>query len=433
MKTTHPFDLVIGLDRSDRKADLHLIHTACGKIQKQTVLTSPEALHHWLFQLRQQHPEDRVAVCLEQPAASLILFLETYSWITLHAINPVTLQKFREAFVTSRAKDDGKDAQYLAELLLTHHDKLTPWRPDDSQTRQLQQLVSHRRAVIDERTGLSNRLKALLKQYFPQALELCGEDLWRPLATAFLLKWPTLQTLQKAKPAAIKTFYHLHGSRSQKLIEQRLALVEKAVPLTDEVAVLQSHTLRVQLICRELNLLHKTIEQFDEKIAAVFKAHEDRHIFQSLPGAGPVLAPRLLASMGSERERFERAANLQRFSGIAPVTKQSGGKRHIHRRYRCPTFFKQSFHEYAKESILHSRWAAAHYWQQRQKGCGHHSAVRSLAFKWQRVIWKCWQSRTAYNEQVYEAALKKRNSPLVPLLDTIEVGKSPVKTLAKKS
>jgi hypothetical protein len=137
--------------------------------------------------------------------------------------------------------------------------------------------------------------------------------------------------------------------------------------------------------------------------------------------------------MGSERERFEHAANLQRFSGIAPVTKQSGGKRHIHRRYCCPTFCKQSFHEYAKESILHSRWAVAHYWQQRQKGCGHHSAVRSLAFKWQRVIWKCWQSRTAYNEQVYEAALKKRNSPLVPLLDQIQVGKSPVKTLAKKS
>jgi hypothetical protein len=121
--------------------------------------------------------------------------------------------------------------------------------------------------------------------------------------------------------------------------------------------------------------------------------------------------------MGSERERFEHAANLQRFSGIAPVTKQSGGKRHIHRRYCCPTFCKQSFHEYAKESTLHSRWAAAHYWQQRQKGCGHHSAVRSLAFKWQRVIWKCWPSRTAYNEEVYEAALRKRNSPLVPLLD----------------
>ena len=433
MNPSHPFDLVIGLDRSDARADLHFIDTRTGQARKQTLATSPESLHDWLAQLRQQHPEARVAVCLEQPAANLILFLEPYAWITLYAINPVTLQKFREAFVTSRAKDDGKDAQYLAELLLTHHDKLKPWQPDDSQTRQLQQLVAHRRAVVDERTGLSNRLKALLKQYFPQALEVCGEDLWRPLATAFLLKWPTLQSLRKARPESVKAFYHLHGSRSQDLITQRLERIKMAVALTDETAVLQSHTLRVQLICRELQLLQQTVGEFDQQIATVFAQHPDRAIFHSLPGAGPVLGPRLLATMGSERERYGRARDLQCFSGIAPVTKQSGGKRHVHRRYRCPKFCKQSFHEYAKESILHSRWAAAYYYQQVQKGSKHHTAVRALAFKWQRIIWKCWQSKTPYKPETYDAALKKNGSPLVPLLDQIELGKSPLKTLAKKS
>jgi transposase len=424
---TPPFDLVVGLDRSDQKADLHFIDPRAGTRRAQTIGTAPEALHDWLWQLRQEHPDARVAVCLEQPAASLILFLETYDWITLYAINPITLQKFREAFVTSRAKDDGKDARYLAELLLTHHDKLQAWQPDDSQTRLLQQLVRHRRAVIDERTGLTNRLQSLLKEYFPQALELCGEDLWRPLACAFLLKWPTLQSLQKAKPATVKQFYYRQGSRSQKLIEERLERIAQAVVLTDESAVLQSHALRVQLICRQLQHVQRTVAQFEERLAQVFGQHPDREIFASLPGAGPVLAPRLLASVGSERERYGNAASLQRFSGIAPVTKQSGGTRYVHRRYRCPVFMKQSFHEYAKESILHSRWAAAHYAQQRGKGCGHHAAVRSLAYKWQRIIWKCWQSRVPYDEPRYEAALKKRGSPLVARLDGIEVGKSPVK------
>jgi len=433
MLNSCPFDLVVGLDRSDRKADLYFIHTVSGKTERQTIGTSPEALHDWLLHLRQKHPDARVAICLEQPAAALILFLETYLWITLYAINPITLQKFREAFVTSRAKDDGKDAQYLAELLHTHHSKLKPWQPDDAQTRRLQQLVSHRRAVIDERTGLSNRLKALLKQYFPQALELGGEDLWRPLATAFLLKWPTLQSLQKAKPEGIKTFYYLHGSRSQKLITERLAQITKAIALTDESAILESHTLRVQLLCRQLQLLHKTIAEFEEKIAAAFKAHEDHDLFASFPGAGPVLAPRLLATMGSERERFASASNLQRFSGIAPITKQSGSTRYIHRRYRCPVFCKQTFHEYAKESILFSRWAAAFYLQQRQKASGHHTAVRALAFKWQRIIWKCWSTRTPYKEEIYEASLRKNGSFIVALLDQIEVGKSPVKTTMEKS
>lgn len=424
-----PFDLVIGLDRSDQKADLHLIDTSAGTSRAQTIGTSPEALHDWLFLLRQQHPQARVAICLEQPAASLILFLETYEWITLYAINPVTLQKFREAFVTSRAKDDGKDARYLAELLCTHHEKFKAWQPDDAQTRLLQQLVSHRRAVIDERTALTNALQSLLKEYFPQALELCGEDLWRPLATAFLLKWPTLQAIQKAKAATVKAFYYVHGSRSQKLIAERLNSIAPAIALTDEAALLQSHTLRVQLICRQLQDVQRTIAEFEKRLSEVFAQHPDRHIFVSFPGAGPVLAPRLLASMGGERERFQSAQGLQSFSGIAPVTKQSGGQRRVHRRYCCPVFMKQSFHEYAQQSVLHSRWAAAHYQQQRAKGCGHHAAVRSLAYKWQRIIWKCWQNRTPYNEAIYEAALQKSGSPLVALLDQIEVGKSPVKKL----
>jgi len=433
MPTNHPYDLVIGLDRSDRKADLHLITTATGQRRSESIDTSPEALWEWLLELRQTHPQARVALCLEQPAVHLIAFLEAYEWITLFPINPITLQKYREAFVTSRAKDDGKDARYLAELLLNHQDKLKAWAPEDSATRAVQQLVFHRRAVVDERTGLSNRLMALLKQYFPQALLLCGEELWRPLATRFLLKWSSLQAVQKAKPASLKSFYYLNGSRSAKLLERRLALVQRAVPVTDESALLNTFSLRVQLIARQLQLLQQTIQSFDKQIAAAFTLHPDHAIFESLPGAGPVLGPRLLASLGSQRERFGQAANLQRYTGVAPVTKRSGASCHIHRRYLCPKFHRQSFHEYAKESVLWSRWAAAYYLQQRTKGSHHHTAVRALAFKWQRIIWKCWQTRTLYQEAIYEAALRNNGSPLVGLLDQIELGKSPVKTLAKKT
>jgi transposase len=433
MNTPHPFDLVIGLDRSDRKADLHHIDTRTGRRWSQSIGTAPEALWRWLLELRQQHPEARVALCLEQPAVHLIPFLESYEWLTLYPINPITLQKYREAFVTSRAKDDDKDARYMAELLLSHHDKLKVWAPEDSATRAVQQLVFHRRSVVDERTGLTNRLQALLKQYFPQALELCGEDLWRPLATSFLLKWPSLGAVKKAKTSMLKSFYYLHGSRSTKLVEQRLALVEQAVPVTDERAVIDSFVLRVQLLCRELQLVQRTIVEFEKQIAQAYAAHSDREIFASLPGAGPVLGPRLLASMGSQRERFGAARQLQHYTGIAPVTKRSGGSCYIHRRYLCPKFHRQSFHEYAKESILWSRWAAAYYLQQRTKGSPHHTAVRALAFKWQRIIWRCWQDHKPYQEATYEASLRKNGSDLVKLFDRIELGKSPFKKTAQKN
>jgi transposase len=429
--TSIPYDLVIGLDRSDKKADLGLIDTHTGNQWVQTIDTAPETLHDWLAQLRGAYPQARVAIILEQPALNLIGFFESVDWITLYAINPITLQKFREAFVTSRAKDDTKDAQYLAELLFTHHAKLKPWVPEDSQTRLLQQLVRHRRAVVDERTGLSNRLKARLKQYFPQALHLCGDELWRPLATDFLLKWPTLQKVQHARTETLKQFYYLHGSRSPKLIERRLDRVTRSVALTHEPALINSFALRIQLLCKELRMVVSAIKNYDRQIAKAFASHPDHDLFGALPGAGPVLAPRLLATLGSQRERFPARKHLHQCSGIAPVTKQSGTKRHVHRRYLCSKFQRQGWHEYAKESILWCRWAAAYYWQQREKGAPHNTAVRALAYKWQRVIWRCWQDRTVYSDELYEATLRRRKSPLVKRFDLIEVGKSPWKTAQK--
>jgi transposase len=428
-----PYDLIIGLDRSDQTADLCLLDPHTGARRSVTIATTPEALWEWLLELRQQHPGARVGLCLEQPAVQLLPFLEAYAWITLHPINPITLQKYREAFVTSRAKDDTKDAEYLADLLLNHHAQLLVWAPEDSATRAVQQLGFHRRAVVDERTALTNRLQALLKAYYPQALTLCGQDLWRPLATAFLLRWPRLGAVQKAKPATVTQFYYRHGSRSAKLLAQRLALIENAVPVTDETAVIHSFVLRVQLVCRQLQAVQRTLGEFDRELAAAYAAHPDREIFASLPGAGPVLGPRLLASIGSNRERFAAAAQLQRYSGVAPVTKRSGGSCRIHRRYCCPKFHRQSFHEFAGESIYYSRWAAAYYLQQRQRGGSHHTAVRALAFKWQRVIWRCWQDRKPYEEAKYEAALRKHGSPVVALFDRVELGKSPWKNPVKKT
>ncbi|MBU6410148.1 MAG: transposase [Verrucomicrobia bacterium] len=240
-------------------------------------------------------------------------------------------------FVVS-IKSNPTDGVYYVENGPNHHAKLPRWSPEDSPTRTLRQLAFHRRALVDERTALTNRLIALLKQYFPQALALCGEDLWRPLATSFLLKWPSLQAAQKARPASLKTFYYLNGSRSQSLMEERLALVGKAVPVTDETGILGSFAQRVQLICRQLQLTQRTIHQFDRQVADAYAAHPDHDIFASLPGAGPVLGVRLLTTLGAQRERFgQNAAQLQCYTGVAPVTKKSGGSCRIHRRYRVIT------------------------------------------------------------------------------------------------
>jgi transposase len=417
MTTAHPYEVVIGVDRSDKKIDVHLIDTCSGEARRTKIASTPQALRGWLLEVRQAHPEGSVALCLEQPASNLIVFFEAFSeWLRLFPVNPLTLKRFREAFKTSRANDDTRDAEYLARLLLHHHGELRPWQVEKPTTRRLQQLIADRRALIDERTALTNRLTDLLKRYFPQALELCGEDLWRPLATRFILKWPSLQAVQKARPQTVRAFYHVQGSRSQSLIARRLESIASTVPLTGEAVVIESLGLRAQTVARQLEVISRAIGGYDEKIAEHFAAHEDARVFESLPGAGPVLAPRLLAAMGGERERFASAAALQCHSGVAPVTERSGGKCHIHRRYACPKFLRQGFHEYARESVRHSPWAAAYLQQQMDKGSPYHTAVRALAFKWQRIIWRLWQNKTPYSEERYQAALRRAKSPLATKL-----------------
>ena len=117
--------------------------------------------------------------------------------------------------------------------------------------------------------------------------------------------------------------------------------------------------------------------------------------------------------MGTDRERWSSSDALLRFSGIAPVSERSGKSIWIRWRYFCPKFFRQSFIEYAGESLKHCFWARAYDMSQRATGKSHPAAVRALAFKWIRIIWKCWQTKTPDNEVKYLESLRKKGSPLL--------------------
>jgi transposase len=145
--------------------------------------------------------------------------------------------------------------------------------------------------------------------------------------------------------------------------------------------------------------------------------HPDAAIFTSFPGAGEALAPRLLAAFGSDRQRLSTPAAMQNFSGVAPVTKRSGRSKIVHRRYACPKFLRQTFHEFAAYSVLKSPWAKAYYRLRRAQGQRHHAAVRSLAYKWIRILFRCWKDRIPYDEARYLTALQKRSAPLLQHLD----------------
>jgi len=69
--------------------------------------------------------------------------------------------------------------------------------------------------------------------------------------------------------------------------------------------------------------------------------------------------------------------------------------------------------EWAAESTRHAFWAQVYSQQQRDKGKAHQAAVRALAFKWIRMLFRCWQDRTPSNASASLQALNSRGSSLL--------------------
>lgn len=409
----------VGIDWADR------VHRVCERPADQDQDTqydlpsAPEAIHQWADQLHRRFPGGKIAVALEQSRGPLIYALLQHAFFELFPLNPAMLAKYREAMTAaSGRKDDPLDAALACEVLRVHPAWLRPLRPLPTPARHLQLLLEARRGFVDQRTAFIEQLTAALKSYYPQALKLVG-NLNSPLAWAFLRRWPTLATLQKARSSTLEHFYREHGLHSSEHITARLQIARSAVALTSDAAVLAALPVQASVIVAQLEALAPAIADYDERIAGLFAAEPDYALFTSLPGAGPQLAPRLYVAFGPDRTRFESAEEIQCLSGIAPVTKRSGQMHVTQWRWHCPAFLRQTFQEFAGCSIPHSRWARAFYAQQLERGKTPHQAKRALGYKWQRVIFRCWQNHTPYDEDRYIADLRRHQSPLIPRIDAM--------------
>jgi transposase len=375
----------------------------------------PEAIDHWARELAARFPSGNIAVCLEPSKGSLIYTLLTYDHLVLYPINPRMLAKFREAFAPSGKKDDPADAQLLLKLVRKHREQLKPCRPADEHTRTRQFLVEHRRTLVNDNTRLTNRLTSVLKGYFPQVL--CWfAALDTPFICDFLKRWPTLQAVQKTDDATLRTFFQAHHAHNRAINQQRMDGIRQALPATTDQAVIRASVMLVHALVEQVGCLTEAIARFENEIDALTRSHEDVPMFASLPGAGPVHASRFISALGPDRSRYEHVEDWLAFTGMAPVIERSGNMTVTHVRWFCPTCRRQSCHECAGQSIQHSPWAKALYRQQRMRGKDHQASVRSLAFKWVRIIFQLWKKRMPYHEQIYVAALQRRGSPLWQVL-----------------
>jgi transposase len=405
----------VGIDWGD-KEHAYVISGRDGTKSSGKMSSSSEDVHRWVMETRARFPKGTIVIVVEQGRWSLIYALMGYEFFALVPINPRASKAYRDSLRLSGASSDPVDAALICEFGIKHLAELRVWRPDDAETRRIRLLTEQRRALVDQRTGLTHTLADTLKQYFPQALQWFGGET-APLLRASLTLWPTLERLRQATLDELTGLMRAHrrrkaSTKAQELLEK----IRAAVALTRDTASIEAYAMYARSLIALIDPLELEIDRYDQAIAAGWATHPDRAIFDSLPGAGPVMAPRLGVAFGLDRSRFATVDEVQCYSGIAPVVEESGKQRWAHARWGYPKFLHQTFHEFAQASIPHCVWAKAFYRQQRERGAGHHEAIRALAFRWIRILFRLWKNNEQYDEQRYIEVLKKKRSPIVQRL-----------------
>lgn len=405
------FSAFIGLDWACKKHDVCIQIGQNGKRRFEVIPHSPEALDAWLNELHKE-TGGNVAVAVELTRGPIVYLLQKYPFVTVFPIHALSLARYRQAFSPSGAKDDPSDAEIALDLMLKYPSKVKPLRSSSKEVRVLSHFVEQRRLLIDDKRRQVNRLISALKQYYPQPLEwFSHRD--SDLFCDFLLRWPSLQSLKRSREKTIRMFFQSRGGNAVTLTDKRINAIKSSIPLTHDEAIILAHQILVCSLVKQIKVLIENIRIYDLEIHSLFSRMPDAHIFESLPGTGPCLAPRLLAAIGDDRDRFTTAQQLQNFAGLSPVTERSGKKSWVHWRWQCAKFIRQSFVEWAAKSIYQSYWAELYYQQQREKGKSHQSAVRALAYKWARIVFSCWKTKQPYDESTYLKSLRDKKSPLL--------------------
>ena len=406
--------LFIGIDWADQKHDCYVIDRD-GKGFHREIAHSPEEIDVWVSEMLNLAGGKPLAIMLEQSRGPLVHALMFREKVLLYPVNPKQLVRYRESY-PGGGKDDPTDARYLARMLRERFTTLTCWQPDDEKTRLLAHLCQQRRRLVEGQVKLRQQLIAQLKSYFPLVLELFGKDGQLPLLLSILARWPDPRQLRRADRRLIRCVLNDHSIRNEHQQDQIIDRIRSAQLLCDDEALITPLAMTVKLLASQIQQSRKTIQEFDTKIAEVMKQHPDAHLFTSLRGAGPALAPRLLCAFGSQRDRWADADALAAFSGIAPVTLKSGKLRQVHRRFACPKYLRQTFHEFADSARIYCPWTKARYRMLRDRGMKHHAALRKLARSWIRILFRVWQTRTPFDADRYLAQLQKRCPEITPYL-----------------
>ena len=331
------------------------------------------------------------------------------SGVTIYPVHPKAAKSYRQRQAPSGVKDDALDAWSLADALRLDGAKWRALREQDPILEELRLLCADEAALIEQRTALVNQLQQALQEYYPAALE-AFDDWTQAYTWAFVKAFPTPQKLGQATGHRRKVFLHTHQLWRSDTAPQRLAIFARAEGFCGGESVTRAKSRLALALCESLQTLERQLEEYRAAIERLFGEHPDHDLFDSLPGIGPKLGPRLLSGVGSERAEYPQAQGLQCMAGSAPVSYQSGQMRVVKIRWHCDRFLRHTVHLWADTSRKTCAWAQTYYLAKRAQGKSHSCALRCLGQRWLKILWKMWQTHTPYDPEFHARNQQRHGS-----------------------
>lgn len=349
---------------------------------------------------------DDLRLAIERPDGLLVDTLVD-AGIPVVPIHPNKLKAARERYSSSGAKSDPGDAYVLADLLRTDGHRFPELAPLSEATRALRALVRSRDDLVKSKVALTNQLAAQLAVFWPGAAAIFYR-LDSDIALAFLERYPTPEAAAHLGEGRLTAFLKRNAYSGRRPASELLARLQEAPRGLVGGIESEARGACVKALVRALKVLLPQIKELEGAIAAALDEHPDGALFKGFPRAGEINAAQLLAEIGDVRERFPSDEVLAMEAGVVPVTRRSGKAKSVGFRWACNKRLRRAVTTWADNTRHSSSWARGFYDRARARGADHPHAVRILARAWLRVLWRCWQDRTAYDDVRHLAAAAAR-------------------------
>jgi transposase len=201
---------------------------------------------------------------------------------TVYAINPKAVDRYRDRHSAARKKSDAGDALVLAHILRTDRAAHRPLPTDSELAQAIAVLARAQQDAVWERTCAHNKLRSLLREYYPAILAAFASKrggILRPEARTILAAAPTPAAAAKLTKAQLQKLLAQAGrQRGIDAEADRLQAVLRAEYLHHPQLVEDAFGMQALALLRQLTVACANADELAAAAIAHFDTHPDAEI-----------------------------------------------------------------------------------------------------------------------------------------------------------